>query len=141
MHVRRESRHEVIETLRHKYLGALYCRLTMRRGPHRAAIAAAPAILVEIYHMLSQQTAYRIQGWTTLRPASRRAWKPNNLSSACTSSSMMLPSSHGRASSAEDQRAHAACCYTDGHTPPHCPPAPRWSGIFSCQGVESEYLA
>lgn len=44
------------------YLGALYRRLAPRRGPRRAAIAVAHAILVAIYHMLSKQTPYQDLG-------------------------------------------------------------------------------
>lgn len=44
------------------YLGALYRRLAPRRGPRRAAIAVAHAILVAIYHMLRRQTPYRDLG-------------------------------------------------------------------------------
>ncbi len=44
------------------YLGALYRRLAKRRGPRRAAIAVAHAIVVAIYHMLNKQTAYKDLG-------------------------------------------------------------------------------
>lgn len=44
------------------YLGALYRRLAPRRGPRRAAIAVAHAILVAIYHMLGRQTPYQDLG-------------------------------------------------------------------------------
>ncbi len=44
------------------YFGALYRRLAARRGPRRAAIAVAHAILVTIYHMLTRQTPYQDLG-------------------------------------------------------------------------------
>ena len=44
------------------YLGALYRRPSGRRGLKRAAIAVAHAILVAIYHMLCERTAYRDLG-------------------------------------------------------------------------------
>ena len=40
----------------------MYRRLAARRGPRRAAIAVAHAILVTMYHMLSRQTAYEDLG-------------------------------------------------------------------------------
>jgi transposase len=44
------------------YFGALYRRLAARRGPRRAAIAVAHAILVTLYHMLREHTAYQDLG-------------------------------------------------------------------------------
>ena len=58
------------------YLGALYRRLATRRGPRRAAIAVAHAIVVTIYHMLSKQTDYKDLGgdyFATRQQASREA--------------------------------------------------------------------
>jgi transposase len=44
------------------YLGALYRRLAARRGPRRAAIAVAHAILVIVYHLLERHEPYQDLG-------------------------------------------------------------------------------
>ena len=44
------------------YLGALYRRLAARRGPRRAAIAMAHAILAIVYHLLARNEPYRELG-------------------------------------------------------------------------------
>lgn len=44
------------------YLGTLYHRLAARRGAKRATIAVAHAMLVIVYHLLSEQTTYRDLG-------------------------------------------------------------------------------
>lgn len=41
------------------YLSALYHRIAARRGAKRAAVAVGHAILVIIYHMLKDGTAYQ----------------------------------------------------------------------------------
>ncbi|MGH3848501.1 MAG: IS110 family transposase [Pseudonocardiaceae bacterium] len=44
------------------YLSALYRRLAPRKGPKRAAIAVAHAILVIVYHLLKKQEVYKDMG-------------------------------------------------------------------------------
>jgi hypothetical protein len=44
------------------YFGALYRRLAARRGKKRAIVAVAHALLVAIYHMLKDGTAYQDLG-------------------------------------------------------------------------------
>lgn len=44
------------------YHGALYRRLAARRGKKRAIVAVAHALLVAIYHMLKDGTAYQDLG-------------------------------------------------------------------------------
>jgi transposase len=48
--------------VKESYFAALYRRVAARRGPKRAVIAVAHAILVVIYHMLKDGTAYRDMG-------------------------------------------------------------------------------
>jgi transposase len=48
------------------YLAALYHRIAARRGNARAIVAVAHAILVRIYHMLTDGTPYEERGGTVL---------------------------------------------------------------------------
>jgi transposase len=43
---------------KHTYLGAQFRRLAGRRGTKRAAVAVGHTLLVIVYHLLSEQTAY-----------------------------------------------------------------------------------
>ncbi len=47
---------------RDSYFGALYRRLVGRRGVKRASVAVAHALLVVVYHLLRDHTAYRELG-------------------------------------------------------------------------------
>ncbi|MGH2344648.1 MAG: transposase, partial [Chloroflexota bacterium] len=55
------------------YLGALYRRLAARRGPRRAAIAVAPALLEIVYHLLVRHEPYRELGVSYLADRDRDA--------------------------------------------------------------------
>jgi transposase len=57
------------------YLGAFYRRLAARRGPRRAAIAVAHAILVIVYHLLDKREPYHDLGVTYLEERNRDAVK------------------------------------------------------------------
>ena len=47
---------------RDTYLGALFRRLSRRRGPKRAIVAVAHAIAVALWHVLSKKQPYRDLG-------------------------------------------------------------------------------
>ncbi len=55
------------------YLAAQYWRLASRRGPKRAAMAVAHSILVIIYHVLRERTAYRELGGNFFDERDRQA--------------------------------------------------------------------
>jgi hypothetical protein len=56
-----------------RYLSALYHRLRGRRGPKKAILAVAAAILTAAYHMLKTGTPYRDLGPQHLEPRSKSA--------------------------------------------------------------------
>jgi transposase len=56
-----------------RYLSALYHRLKGRRGPKKAILAVAAAILTAAYHMLKTGTPYRDLGPQHLKPRSKTA--------------------------------------------------------------------
>jgi transposase len=56
-----EAAHAAART-KNTYLGALYRRLSARRGKKRATVAVGHAILIAAYHVLAEGTAYRDLG-------------------------------------------------------------------------------
>jgi transposase len=52
------------------YYGALYRRLKSRRGPKRAIVAVAHAMLHALWHMLSRKSEHRDLGDTSPNSAS-----------------------------------------------------------------------
>ena len=58
---------------KHCYLAEQYRRIAKRRGAKRAAVAVAHSILVIIYHLLSDQTAYQEKGETFFEQRDRQA--------------------------------------------------------------------
>jgi transposase len=57
---------------KHCYLAEQYRRIAKRRGTKRAAVAVAHSILVIIYHLLSDQTAYQEKGETFFEERDRQ---------------------------------------------------------------------
>ncbi len=58
---------------RDSYFGALYRRLVGRRGVKRAIVAVAHALLVVVYHLLRDHTAYRELGGNYFDERERQA--------------------------------------------------------------------
>jgi transposase len=59
--------------MKSRYLSALYYRLKARRGPKKAILAVAAAILTAAYHMLKTGTPYRDLGPRHFEPRQRHA--------------------------------------------------------------------
>lgn len=58
---------------RHTYLAAQYRRLATRRGKNRAAVAVGHTILVIVYHLIKEETAYQDLGPTYFDERDRAA--------------------------------------------------------------------